>query len=366
MIRQTRRIIDDLIRLGSQTFTRPFRVENHPLQPARTLDRQPPPMNIGELPDYMRQWFEEEASLPDQVLHEFTQVRVSWHGIVLRDLQLFVPSLAYPTYEREFSGAFLLRQWISKGIAITGTVGLIYDHWAAGNYYHWLIDSLPRLLLLREKYPECVLIVPEPSRSYIQLTTAALGFHILQPIATESFALVQQLIMPSHVAPPGKQDPNLIRRVRSELAKELGYSSSAIAPISGKWLYVSRSKQQARRLANEHELVELFKQYAIETIYFEDMSFEQQVSAMQNVEVFIGMHGANLTNMLFLAKGAKVIELFNQTICNLCYFHLASNLELLYYAVPCLPLEDSGVTHISNSADITVDISFLTSVLATL
>ncbi|GAB3637404.1 hypothetical protein GCM10027422_29940 [Hymenobacter arcticus] len=317
------------------------------------------------LPPAIQVWFEEEASLPAHLLYEFDQVCVSWHGVVLRGLQLFVPSIAYPIFEEEFSGTFLLRQWMAKKTTISQPVGLIYDHWAAGNYYHWLVDSLPRLLLLREKYPSCLLLSPTPVRNYIQVTTEALGFPLLQPVPTEKFVQVQKLIMPSHVAPPGKQDPELIRRVRSEVKQALGHFGTTVN-TAGKRLYVSRSKQQARRLANEAELADLFDQYGIKIIYFEGMSFEQQVASMQGVELLIGLHGANLTNMLFLDSGATIIELMNNTICNLCYFQLASNLELAYYAVPCTAVVGSGSLAVPNSEDVVVDIAFLTETLANL
>lgn len=365
LLRKVKRIIDDSIRRRSQSLTKPFAVVDHLVHPGRHHGRQVPPKNLLDLPEDMHHWFAEEVTLPRQVLHEFAAVRVSWHGIIVRGLQLFVPSLAYVTYTDEFSGIFLMRQWLARSLVSEKVTGLVYDHWAYSNYYHWLIDTLPRLLLLRERYPDCVLLVPAPTPSYMSLTIAALGFKAVQPVPQGYFVHVRKLIMPSHIAPPGKQDPGLMRQLRQELTKNV------VLPIltgllPGRRLYVSRSKQQARRLANEDELSALLVHYAIEVIYFEDMDFKQQVESMQNVELLIGVHGANLTNMLFLASGAKVIELFNQTICNPCYFHLASNLELDYYALPCEPVAGTGVFNIPNSEDIVVNSAVLARTLASL
>ncbi|TVT38267.1 glycosyltransferase family 61 protein [Hymenobacter setariae] len=356
-------ILDKAIRRRSQALAKPFAVVDHLMHYGQDYGRQPPPKNLLDLPADIQQWFAEDVILPDQILHELTAVRVSWHGIVVRGLQLFVPSLAHHTYADEFTGTFLVRQWLSKSLASDKVTGLVYDYWAYSNYYHWLVDTLPRLLLLRERYPDCVLLVPEPVRSYMKTTIAALGFKAVQAVPRGYFVNVQKLIMPSHIAPPGKQDPGLMRQLRQELTKSvMPVTIAAASP--GKRLYVSRSKQIIRRLSNENELLALLAQYAIETIYFEDMDFEQQVEAMQNVELLMGVHGANLTNMLFLATGAKIVELFNQTICNPCYFHLASNLELDYYAVPCAPVIGTGAAHIPNSEDILVDFAVLAHTLA--
>jgi hypothetical protein len=367
MLGKAKTFISGLVRLGGkvQTLTNPFPVKSYLLRPARKLGKRLPPQNIGTLPAYIQNWFEEEACLPAHLLYEFDRVHVSWHGVVLRGLRVFVPSIAYPIFEDEFSGTFLLRQWVANKITLSQPAGLIYDHWAAGNYYHWLVDSLPRLLLLRVKYPHCVLLAPAPVHDYVRITTQALGFQLLQPVLATEFTHVLKLFMPSHVAPPGKQDPELMRQVRSEVKQALGHFGAA-KTSTGRRLYVSRSKQKFRRLVNESELAMLFDKYGIETIYFEEMSFEQQVATMQGVELLIGLHGANLTNMLFLNANARVIELMNNTICNLCYFQLASNLELAYYAVPCLAVADSGSITVPNSEDVVVNVSLLIGILENL
>jgi hypothetical protein len=41
----------------------------------------------------------------------------------------------------------------------------------------------------------------------------------------------------------------------------------------------------------------------------DDMTFEGQVSAMRNSTVLIGVHGAGLTNLMFLPSGASVVEI---------------------------------------------------------
>lgn len=39
------------------------------------------------------------------------------------------------------------------------------------------------------------------------------------------------------------------------------------------------------------------------------MSFQEQVSAMRNTTVLIGVHGAGLTNLLFLPDRAAIVEI---------------------------------------------------------
>lgn len=45
--------------------------------------------------------------------------------------------------------------------------------------------------------------------------------------------------------------------------------------------------------------------------YTKDMKFSQQLEITRNSDVFIGMHGAGLTHLLFLPDWATVFELYN-------------------------------------------------------
>ena len=49
----------------------------------------------------------------------------------------------------------------------------------------------------------------------------------------------------------------------------------------------------------------------VSLLYFEDFGLLELVRTMATVDVLIGMHGAGLTNLLFLPKSSAVVELFN-------------------------------------------------------
>lgn len=52
------------------------------------------------------------------------------------------------------------------------------------------------------------------------------------------------------------------------------------------------------------------------------MSFKDQLRITRNTEIFIGMHGAGLTHLLFLPRWASLFELYNCEDPN-CYKDLA-------------------------------------------
>ena len=86
------------------------------------------------------------------------------------------------------------------------------------------------------------------------------------------------------------------------------------------------------------------------------MPFADQVRTMREAAVLVGVHGANLTNMLFMAPQAIVIELMNENtlVLNDCYYCLSSALDLAYYNLPCQRVMKVG-EYDSNDLDLVVN-----------
>lgn len=313
------------------------------------------PRNADKLPTAYLARFRKTVGRDARYLYLLTNVFVSWHGAVFRNLRLFVPSMQ-PGLDKELNGGFLLRQWskppLPIALAADEVVGLAHVNYAVGNYYHWLIDSLPRLVLLQRYYPGCQLLVPSPVPGYVQQTALMFGFKRLLPLEAGIIAAVPQLVMPDYVAEPGSQNKALLKEVRNTILSALDLVSSP----NGRRIYVSRNQQPIRRLLNEESIEPILRQYGFETISFEGMPFADQVRTMREATVLIGVHGANLTNMLFMAPQTIVIELMSDNIqvLNDCYYCLSSALGLTYYNLPCQRVVKTGEYDI-NSFDLVVD-----------
>lgn len=354
--------LNSLVWLMGRIIGSPFAETALLVRPARVIDHTQTPSNLSALPAHMQSWFTDATSLPAQIVYRLRRVKIAWNGLVVNQLRVFVPSLVVASFEKEFSGTFLLRQLFTRTTKLSYTVALIYDNWSYENYYHWLVDSLPRLLLLREVDVTCALLIPASAPNYVVDSIIALNLGVIQLINEKEFVAPQQLLVPARVASPGRQNPELIQQLRARLRIVPFLGNATTSP---RWIYVSRSKQRFRRLVNEAEVIRMLVSYKVEMVYFEDVNFEQQIRLMQNVAVFIGAHGANLANMLFLNEGATVIEMLNNHVPNPCYFYMASNLNLKYYAVPCEGVS-AGYDDIFNSQNLYVDVEFLDSILRSL
>lgn len=81
-----------------------------------------------------------------------------------------------------------------------------------------------------------------------------------------------------------------------------------------------------RTVLNEDELLEEIsgnEQYLVNRVSFSyKMSFREQLKVTRNTDIFIGMHGAGLTHLLFLPKWSVLFELYHCEDPN-CYKDLA-------------------------------------------
>jgi len=97
--------------------------------------------------------------------------------------------------------------------------------------------------------------------------------------------------------------------------------------------YISRSCDSRRCNVNDDEVVSGLKTIWNRTIrvFLERMSYEDQVILMSNTDILISIHGAQLTNMMFMHKGGVVIEIMNTRLLSLKYYKdEASFCELKY------------------------------------
>lgn len=289
-------------------------------------------------------------------IYQLHNVHVTWDGAVFHNLRLFLPSIVQVRFASRFQDTLLLRQWIGERVSSTDCVAICHDQWSTENYYHWLIDTLPRLLILRQAHPNMLLLLPQPLLpkqlpDYITRSAAILGFTQYLPINTRQILRADCVVLPELTAASLTQNPELVKQVRTELIVALQPKSVSAT----RKVYAARASNGVRSIQNAPEVELLLQRWGFEKVYFEQLSFLEQVQLMQETVVFLGVHGAGMTNMLFLQQNAIVIELLNEEHGDLCYFRLASCLNLPYFWVPCPGLNEE----LANQSDIIVDLTLL-------
>jgi capsular polysaccharide biosynthesis protein len=201
---------------------------------------------------------------------------------------------------------------------------------SAINYWHFMTEIVPRLWLY-DVWPELralPVIVRRKGDKFEQVLADAIGVPTSQLFALDSKAIYRfkHLIFPSALCDLALTEAK-IAFVRRKLA-------DGVAPSAGRRrrFYLSRSDRGARIIVNEAEIIEVLKRYGFETITPSDLSIREQAELFGQAEMLVGPHGAALTNMMFMAPGAVVLELAAKPWGAL-FFTLASACRLHYMAL---------------------------------
>jgi hypothetical protein len=295
-----------------------------------------------------------EKVIPETKLLQFNNVGVSSDGLLFNGWRILPESFAFSANMQEWKRRSVLKFFFNNRVlrrwrSIDYDVLWITDDWSNG-YFHWLTDVLTRLYVMRERLDELVLLLPGSYQSldFIHASLKAFGVKAVEFIGKNEALRCRRLFLPTHTAPSGHYNEEIIRGVRGLLLQALGEVGGAEAE-AGERIYISRGRSRKRKIGNEEEVIQLLGEYGFQTLYAEDLSFEQQVKIFSRSRYLISNHGAGLTNMLFMPRGSSVLELRHHTdAINNCYFTLSSALELNYFYQKCQADNSHQDPHLAN------------------
>lgn len=174
----------------------------------------------------------------------------------------------------------------------------------ARNYWHWLMEILPRLWCL-EAHPELrelPVVLPAPLLDFQKQSLEALEIDADQIVLFDgTIGVAEDAFFPSFLS-PGGYSPDTVAWLRQK------FSRLNDAKRGSKKLFVSRNDGRRRRLVNEPEILAALRGLGFEVVHPGSMTFAAQVAMFSQAHVIVGAHGANLTNMVFSAPGAHVVE----------------------------------------------------------
>lgn len=211
------------------------------------------------------------------------------------------------------------------------------------NYYHWMIDVLPRIGLIEEAG-----LTPDfyhttfPESSFRLETLSHLGIDLDKIIPAEKNLHIQAktLIVPTIVSMPNclhKDDHMLLCAPLSNIEFLRRKFLLEEPKVTNKRLYISRKLADKRRVLNEDKLMKMLQSYGFEFILLENLSVIEQVNLFASAEIIIGPHGAGLTNTVFCRPGTKIIELSPLKLWHwsFCFWAISQQLNLDHTYLRC-------------------------------
>ncbi|MCV6636805.1 glycosyltransferase 61 family protein [Candidatus Albibeggiatoa sp. nov. NOAA] len=186
------------------------------------------------------------------------------------------------------------------------------------NFGHWMVEHVLRLAIL-ELHPHLkklkLLITNDTPKRF-------LGFLSLLGFKEDQFCLinhsdvvtVSRLWVPSVPYYMGHYSdkkmyisPDTIHLLRYAFLQERSLLSTQHASKKSR-IYVSRKQAKWRRLVNEDAVVEVLKKYGFQTVYMEELSPQEQIDLISQVEILVMPIGGSSMVSIFAPKNAIIIE----------------------------------------------------------
>ncbi len=325
-------------RTSSETAAaEPDAVRVHRSGPAEHAVRDLP---VGS-PRAMRFWSEvRELEVPERFVLEIDDGRLvgDYAAAITPGGRLDLQTSPYFRIRGWQEHPIYLRPRLPEATPLDGTTLSLASQASGRNYYHSLMDALPRWGVLQEALPgtrpdHVVVSHRTPWDRQLLAMTGLDRHHLVEPVKHLSVR-AERLLVPClnnhHTLAP--------RWVTQWLRDHLPAQRTNGRP---RRLYVSRGDApHTRRFVHETELMALLAPLGFERFDPGAVSVQEQIDHFAAAEVVVAPHGAGLVNLNFAPPGVRVLELFAPRYLNPGYWAITDNIpDSVYRYLVAGPVE---------------------------
>jgi capsular polysaccharide biosynthesis protein len=230
----------------------------------------------------------------------------------------------------------------------------------AGNFWHWTMENLPKLLALQSMGYDGSYILPY-AEPVIARSLDMFGIAPERLLPTGVLYRVERLILPPRLSGfEMVENVPLVKFLRQSILDVTGTEQG------NRRVYIRRIGQ--RKLVNEQEILPVLQDFGFETVTPEDLDHKKQFRFMTAVDCSVMVHGANSTLALFQKPRSIWVEMFNNRYVTYSNLHTVRAMKLRYHAlVEDLELDTSPDTtttvyaHLKAGmkSDVTIDPMYL-------
>jgi hypothetical protein len=202
--------------------------------------------------------------------------------------------------------------FVPPGRKLDGPWTSLASNWGDGrNYYHWITDNLTRLRV-RDELPEKTrVLLPRHAAPYINETLEMLGIADFCEAPAESCVRPERYYFCSPTALTGVWNPLGFAWLRERFRP-------FFAPAAGSPVFLTR--RGATRVPDRlPELERVFERAGFEVVDCGALSVREQIARTSAATAVAGLHGAAMTNLLWIQPGTPVLEIFQPGYLNGCY-----------------------------------------------
>ncbi len=217
----------------------------------------------------------------------------------------------------------------TKPYYLPGSTLVLYAP-GSNNYYHWMVDIVPKLKVLELVGIDIAdidhFVLRDLNWSFQEKMLELLNIpkkkiHLLRKAPCISCENLYHVELRNFV---GMRMHHFV----PEYLRALFLKPKCQAKAHRK-LYISRPPDEKRPIENEQEILDLVTAFGYEVLNVRGLNFYEQAQLFNSASNIITPHGAVLTNLVYCNPGTKVFELFGSHVFS--YFYGLSNLCRLDY-----------------------------------
>lgn len=267
-----------------------------------------------------------EAKLPDTYVAELENVNI-FRGtdiIIVKNAclydeidknQKYIYGIKSPIINSIHKNQLIINYPQKTSITISHGIHFAKDH--SKNYFHWIIECLPRLSLITDLNKAIPLLIDDdiPPQLLEALQLLNINQRKIIKLQPGISYKVKKLYYPSQLSvlhdnystPRYNKDiiycPRAINFVRNSVLKGFNINSK----ITRRKIYISRKYSDYRQLLNSRQIEDLLVARGFEIVFPENLSFFAQVRIFSEAEFIISQSGAGMANLIFAPKTCKVL-----------------------------------------------------------
>ena len=260
---------------------------------------------------------------------------------------------------------------------LDGTVlSLLTGGGGNNNYWHWLVDVLPRIGLCTKtiKLSEIdYFLLPDNIKRFQKETLDFLSIEKSKRLSSEKFRHIkaENLIVTDHpvvVSGNATEDTHdipvwIIHWLRKNFLNENILSNNKDKTK----IYIDRGEsinnyQTKRLISNEEEIKDYLLQNNFTIVKLHEIEFTKQIDIFNNADCVVALHGAGLANLVFCKPKTKVIE-FRNTYAGPMYENLSKKSNLNYVSIISDAQEIQKFNHPNQQGSIHVSVQALSEAL---
>jgi len=270
-------------------------------------------------------------------LFKYQDVNVTPEGHVFNKLSIDQDLLIYPKYKKIYNFLYVASTIVKRNkikLDSNETYFMCFDYWS-NSIFHWICDALTRLEASKEIAKDCIFLLPKfYEYSYIHETLKAFDYKGIYFMEDSAYLQCANLIVPQQITTSGQIRPDNILNLMQTLLNY--FLPQFTGNLKHQNIYISRNKAKYRKVINEQEILPLLKKYNFEVVFFEDYSVCQQIELCYNSKNIVSVHGANLTNVVFMQPNCNVLEFRKKDdVHNNYFYELTDSLNCNYYYLNC-------------------------------